>query len=323
MAHDSHEGTPPYGTAAAEPTGSALTGGSPAKAREGWGTLTVAAAPIGQAADASGRLADALAAAPVIAAEDTRRLRRLAADLGAQVTGRVLSYYDDVEARRAPELLAMLMAGQDVLLVTDAGMPGVSDPGYRLITGAAAAGIRVTVLPGPSAVTTALVISGLPSDRFVFEGFPPRRAGERGRRFAELAAERRTLVFFESPRRLAATLAELATVFGGDRKAVVCRELTKTHEEVIRGTLASLAADLAGGILGEVTLVVAGAQRTGAPVRADEARAAVAEREARGQPRKEAIGAVARELGVPKREVYDAVVARSRSAQGGPANDRA
>jgi 16S rRNA (cytidine1402-2'-O)-methyltransferase len=194
-------------------------------------------------------------------------------------------------------------------------MPGVSDPGYRLIAGAAAAGIRVTVLPGPSAVTTALVISGLPSDRFVFEGFPPRRAGERARRFSELAAEHRTLVFFESPRRLGATLAELATAFGGDRRAAVCRELTKTHEEVIRGTLASLAADLADGVLGEVTLVISGAERPAGPVPADEAWAAVAEREARGQPRKEAIGTVARELGVPKREVYDAVVARGRSGR--------
>ena len=143
--------------------------------------------------------------------------------------------------------------------MTDAGMPGVSDPGYRLIAAAADAGIRVTVLPGPSAVTTALVISGLPSDRFVFEGFPPRRAGERARRFAELAAERRTLVFFESPRRLGATLAELAGAFGAERRAAVCRELTKTHEEVIRGTLADLATRLADGVLGEVTLVVAGA----------------------------------------------------------------
>jgi 16S rRNA (cytidine1402-2'-O)-methyltransferase len=307
----------PYGAAAARSAGRALTGGAHPAAGSGSGTLTVAAAPIGQPGDASGRLADALAAAPVIAAEDTRRLHRLAAALGVRLTARVLSYYDEVEARRAPELLAALQAGQDVLLVTDAGMPGVSDPGYRLVAGAAAAGIRVTVLPGPSAVTTALVISGLPSDRFVFEGFPPRRAGERARRFADLATERRTMVLFESPRRLAATLAELAAVFGGSRQAAVCRELTKTHEEVIRGTLASLAADLAGGVLGEVTLVIAGAQQTAAPVSAGQAEAAVTEREARGQPRKEAIAAVARELGVPKRQVYDAVVARGRQ-QGQP-----
>ena len=273
------------------------------------GTLTVAAAPIGQAADASGRLAGALATAGMIAAEDTRRLRRLAGALGVRLTGRVVSYYDDVEARRVPALLAELTAGQDVLLVTDAGMPGVSDPGYRLIAAAADAGVRVTVLPGPSAVTTALVISGLPSDRFVFEGFPPRRAGERARRFAELAAERRTLLFFESPRRLAATLAELANAFGGERRAAVCRELTKTHEEVIRGTLAELAAQLAGGVLGEVTLVVAGAPPARGAATPAEAAAAVAEREQAGAARKDAIAAVARQAGLPRRAVYDAVVA--------------
>jgi 16S rRNA (cytidine1402-2'-O)-methyltransferase len=274
------------------------------------GTLTVAAAPIGQPADASARLGEALATAAVIAAEDTRRLRRLAAALGVRLGGRVVSYYDDVEARRVPALLAELTAGQDVLLVTDAGMPGVSDPGYRLIKAAADAGIRVTVLPGPSAVTTALVISGLPSDRFVFEGFPPRRAGERARRFAELAAERRTLLFFESPRRIGATLAELAAAFGADRQAAVCRELTKTHEEVIRGTLADLAAKLAEGVLGEVTLVVAGAPPAQNAATPAQAAATVAERELGGQSRKEAIAAVARELGLPRREVYDAVVAR-------------
>jgi 16S rRNA (cytidine1402-2'-O)-methyltransferase len=315
MAHESDEAAP-Y-AAAAESTDDAVTGGTPGP--RGPGTLTVAAAPIGQPADASGRFVAALAAAPVIAAEDTRRLRRLAQTLGVRPAGRVLSYYDDVESRRAPELLAELRAGRDVLLVTDAGMPGVSDPGYRLIAGAAAAGIRVTVLPGPSAVTTALVISGLPSDRFVFEGFPPRRGGERARRFAELAAERRTLVLFESPRRVGATLAELAAAFGGDRRAAVCRELTKTHEEVIRGTLASLAADLAGGVLGEVTLVINGAERSPGPVGTEQADAAVAEREARGEPRKDAIAAVARELGVPKRQVYDAVVAGGRSVRGEPA----
>jgi len=282
------------------------------------GTLTVAAVPIGQPGDASARLAGALETAAVIAAEDTRRLRRLAGALGVRLTGRVLSYYDDIESRRVPALLAELIAGQDVLLVTDAGMPGVSDPGYRLVAAAAGAGIRVTVLPGPSAVTTALVISGLPCDRFVFEGFPPRRAGERAKRFAELATERRTLVFFESPRRLAATLVELAAAFGGERRAAVCRELTKTHEEVVRGSLAGLAADLAGGVLGEVTLVVEGAQPAAVTVSPREAAAAVAEREERGQPRKEAIVAVARELGVRRRDVYDAVVASARPVRRQP-----
>lgn len=320
MAQDRDEAAP-YGAAAARSTDDSLADGRPSAQHRSLGTLTVAAAPIGQPGDASSRFVAALAAAPIVAAEDTRRLRRLAAALGVRLTGRVLSYYDDVEARRAPELLAELTAGRDVLLVTDAGMPGVSDPGYRLIAGATAAGIRVTVLPGPSAVTTALVISGLPSDRFVFEGFPPRRSGERARRFADLAAERRTLIFFESPRRLGTTLAELAAAFGGDRRAAVCRELTKTHEEVIRGTLSSLAADLAAGVLGEVTLVIDGADQVPGPVETERADAAVAEREARGEPRKDAIAAVARELGVPKRQVYDAVVAGGRSARGQPAAD--
>jgi 16S rRNA (cytidine1402-2'-O)-methyltransferase len=275
------------------------------------GTLIVAAAPIGQAADASPRLASALAGASVIAAEDTRRLHRLAAALGVEPAGRIVSYYDDVERSRVPGLLAALRSGDDVLLVTDAGMPGVSDPGYRLVAAAAAAGLPVTVLPGPSAVTAALAVSGLPTDRFCFEGFPPRRAGDRARRFAELAAEPRTLVFFEAGRRAGATLAELAAAFGPDRRAVVCRELSKTHEEIRRGTLPELAAWADGGLLGEVTLVVAGGAR--APAMDPAAAAAeVAAREAAGTPRKEAITAVAAESGLRKRQVYDAVVAARR-----------
>jgi 16S rRNA (cytidine1402-2'-O)-methyltransferase len=221
----------------------------------------------------------------VIAAEDTRRLRRLAAMLGVQLTGRVVSYYDVVEARRAAELVAELQAGRNVLVVTDAGMPGISDPGYRLVAAAAAAGIRVTAAPGPSAVTTALAVSGLPTDRFCFEGFPPRKEGERNRRFAELAADPRTQVFFESPRRLHLTLGELARSHGDDRAAVVCRELTKVHEEIKRGTLADLAAWASpdnpvhpagsGGVRGEITLVVAGVGRAAAKAAAREsARAA-------------------------------------------------
>jgi 16S rRNA (cytidine1402-2'-O)-methyltransferase len=234
------------------------------------GVLTLAAVPIGRADDASLRLAAELGRATVIAAEDTRRVRWLAASLNVELQARLVSYYDAVEARRVPGLLADLLAGQDVLLVTDAGTPGISDPGYRLVAAAAAAGITVTALPGPSAVTTALAVSGLPTDRFCFEGFPPRRAGERARRFAELAGEGRTQVYFESGRRLASTLAELAASHGAGRPAVVCRELTKTHEEIVRGTLAELAAwagpgdrqdQGSGAVRGEITLVVAGIDR--------------------------------------------------------------
>jgi 16S rRNA (cytidine1402-2'-O)-methyltransferase len=274
------------------------------------GTLTLAAAPIVRPQDASPRLAAALAASPVVAAEDTQRVRRLASALGVRMTGRIISYWDEKEAARVPPLLAELTAGRDVLLVTDAGMPGISDPGYRLVAAAAAAGIRVTVLPGPSAVTAALAVSGLPSDRFCFEGFPPRGAQARARRLAELADEPRTLVFFESRHRLAATLAALASSFGPERAAVVCRELTKTHEEVRRGTLAELAAWADTGPLGEITIVVAGAppRRADPEQAAPEAAAAVAGRERAGVPRKAAIAEVARELGLRKRDVYDAVL---------------
>jgi 16S rRNA (cytidine1402-2'-O)-methyltransferase len=280
----------------------------------GPGTLILAATPIGRPDDASPRLAAALAAAGVVAAEDTRRLLRLAGALGIVLAGRLVSFYEDVEAARLPGLLADLRAGRDVLVVADAGMPGISDPGYRLVAAAAQEGIPVTVLPGPSAVTAAVAASGLPTDRFCFEGFPPRRAGERARRLADLAAERRTMVFFESPRRLASTLAALSEAFGPDRRAAVCRELTKAHEEIRRGTLAELADWAAAGVLGEITLVVAGASAAaGAEVSETGLAAAVTAAEQAGLSRKEAIADVAVRLGRPRREVYDAVVrARAR-----------
>ncbi|MFC0036776.1 16S rRNA (cytidine(1402)-2'-O)-methyltransferase [Actinomadura rayongensis] len=273
------------------------------------GTLLLAAAPIGRTDDASSRLRAALETAPVIAAEDTRRLRRLTGDLGVAPTGRIVSYHDQNETARAAELLDELLAGRDVLVITDAGMPGVSDPGYRLVRAAVEKDVRVSVLPGPSAVTTALIMSGLPTDRFCFEGFPPRRQGERARRLAALAAEPRTLVFFEAPHRLAATLAAMADAFGADRPAAVCRELTKTYEEVRRGPLSELADWAEENARGEITLVVGGARETGAITDPAELAAAVADREAQGTPRKEAISAIAKENGVPKRVVYDAVVA--------------
>ena len=274
------------------------------------GLLVLAGTPIGDPDDAPPALIRELAAADVIAAEDTRRLRRLAAALAAEVPGRIMSYFEGNEAARTPELVEALSAGARVLLVTDAGMPSVSDPGYRLVAATVAAGVRVTAVPGPSAVLTALAVSGLPMDRFCFEGFPPRRSGERSRRLAALRDEERTMVFFESRHRLAATLDAMVLAFGDDRRAAVCRELTKTHEEVRRETLGELAAWARGGVLGEITIVVAGATVPRAVATVDDAAALVAEREAAGAARKEAIAAVAREFGLPKRAVYAAVVAR-------------
>lgn len=275
----------------------------------GSGVLVLAGTPIGDAEDASPRLAGELAAADVVAAEDTRRLRRLAATLGVEVPGRIVSYFEGNESARTPELLDALQGGSRVLLVTDAGMPSVSDPGYRLVAAAVSAGVRVTAAPGPSAVLTALAVSGLPVDRFTFEGFPPRRSGERGRALAALRDEVRTMVFFESRHRIAATLTAMATAFGPDRPAAVCRELTKTHEEVRRGGLGELsewAAEAAP--LGEITVVVAGADTAGDAITLDQAVAQVAEREVAGTSRKDAIAAVARENGLRKRELYAAVV---------------
>jgi len=270
--------------------------------------VILAGVPLGNPGDASTRLRDALATVPVIAAEDTRRLRRLCADLQVTPSGRIVSFFDQNETARVPVLLDALAAGEDVLVVTDAGMPSVSDPGYRLVVAAIGAGHEVTALPGPSAVTTALALSGLPCDRFCFEGFLPRKAGERSRVLESLAREPRTLVFFEAPHRLAESVAAMAVAFGGDRAAAVCRELSKTYEEVRRGSLAELARWAEGDVRGEITVVVAGHVADGAAEPADLV-TAVAAREAAGQPRKEAIAEVARELGVPKREVFDAVVA--------------
>lgn len=277
------------------------------------GRLILAGAPIGQSEDVSPRLRSALAAADIIAAEDTRRLRRLAADLGVTLTARVVSYYDHNEQARAAELLQDLLEGRSVLVVTDAGMPGVSDPGYRLTVAAISAGVPVTALPGPSAVTTALILSGLPSDRFCFEGFLPRKPGERASRLKELSAEPRTMIFFESPHRLAKSLEALAAAFGAYRPAAVCRELTKTYEEVRRGPLSDLAAWAAPGVKGEITIVVGGAPpETGLSAPADLA-AEVARREAAGTPRKQAIAEVAKDNRQPRNLVYDAVLAAKQS----------
>jgi 16S rRNA (cytidine1402-2'-O)-methyltransferase len=271
------------------------------------GVLVLAATPIGRVADAPPRLAEELAEADVVAAEDTRRLQRLLTELGVTARGRVTSYFEGNEQARTPLLLEALERGERVVLVTDAGMPSVSDPGYRLVAAAVEAGVPVTAVPGPSAVLTALAVSGLPVDRFCFEGFLPRKAGERSRRLGDLAEERRTMVFFEAPHRTTTALAAMADAFGPDRPAAVCRELTKTHEEVRRGPLADLVDWAADGVRGEVTIVVEGAPDPG-PVD-DPATLArlVAEEEQSGTSRKEAIGRVAQRAGVPKRLVYDVV----------------
>lgn len=277
------------------------------------GRIVLAATPLGNPGDASPRLVEALRTADVVAAEDTRRTRRLAADLGVTMGGRILSFYDAVERERSRELVDLAHAGRTILVVSDAGMPTVSDPGYRLVALAVEEGIAVTVLPGPSAVLAALAMSGLPVDRFCFEGFLPRKAGERSTRIAELALEPRTMVFFEAPHRLADMLEALESGLGSGRRAAVCRELTKTYEEARRGTLATLAEWARDGVRGEITVVVSGAsdEQRRASSGLDSAEGwllAVQDRAAAGVPRKEAIAEVARKAGVPKRAVYDAVV---------------
>jgi 16S rRNA (cytidine1402-2'-O)-methyltransferase len=272
------------------------------------GRLVLGGAPLGQPGDVGPRLRAAMASADVLAVEDTRRLHRLANDLEVTLSGRVVTFHESVERSRLPGLVEALVGGATVLLLTDAGMPSVSDPGYTLVRAAIEAGIEITSVPGPSAVTTALAVSGLPVDRFCFEGFLPRRSGERRSRFSSLAAEPRTMVFFESPHRLAASLEEAASVFGPSREAVVCRELTKTHEEIRRGPLSELAAWAAEGVRGEITLVVAGAPVEPVALSPSELAELVAAEEAAGADRKEAIRTVMSRTGLPRRDVYDAVV---------------
>lgn len=282
----------------------------------------LAATPLGNVGDVSTRLVDLLTTADVIAAEDTRRLHRLAATLGIDVGGRTVSYFDANERDRAVELVDRAEEGATIAVVTDAGMPSVSDPGYRVVAEAVRRSIDVTVVPGPSAVLAAIAVSGLPVDRFCFEGFLPRKAGERATRIAELAAEPRTMVFFEAPHRLQAMLGALAAGLGGQRQAAVCRELTKTYEEVRRGSLEELRQWADGEVLGEITVVVAGAspdevrQSVGLADESDWV-IAVQARVDSGDDRRAAIAAVAQAAGVPKRSVYDAVL-RAKQASGTP-----
>ncbi|EUA01997.1 tetrapyrrole (Corrin/Porphyrin) Methylases family protein [Mycobacterium kansasii 824] len=276
------------------------------------------ATPLGQPADASPRLIDALAGADVVAAEDTRRVKTLARALDVEISGRVVSLFDRVEALRVTALVDAMQAGATVLVVSDAGLPVINDPGYRLVAACIDAGITVTCLPGPSAVTTALVVSGLPSDKFCFEGFAPRKGAARRAWLASLADEQRTCVFFESPRRLAACLRDAVEQLGGARPAAVCRELTKVHEEVVRGSLDELADWATGGVLGEITVVLAGA---GATPTAD-LQSLVEEVEhlvAAGIRVKDACSEVAAaHQGVRSRQLYDAVLLARRETDAAP-----
>ena len=274
------------------------------------GLIMLAATPVGNAGDASARLVDALATSDVIAAEDTRRLRALLSRLDVDPQGQIVSFYEGNESARVPELIERAASGARVLVVTDAGMPSISDPGFRLVREAHESDVDITCLPGPSAALAALVLSGLPVARFAFEGFLPRKDGDRRRRLASLATEERTMVFFEAPHRLDASVRDMADAFGVDRRAAVCRELTKTYEEVKRDSLGELARWAEGEVRGEITIVVAGAsddeRRDASGLGDDEAiAAAVRDRMDAGASRKEAAAEVADQAGLSKRYVYD------------------
>jgi 16S rRNA (cytidine1402-2'-O)-methyltransferase len=276
------------------------------------GRLVLAATPMGDVGDASQRLRAALSTADVVAAEDTRRTRSLAKALGVELSGRVVSFYDHVETARIPMLLDEIAGGHTVLLVTDAGMPSVSDPGYRMVAACVERDLAVTCLPGPSAVTTALALSALPVERFCFDGFPPRKSGQRREWLRTLIAEPRACVFFEAPHRLADCLADAVEILGPDRRAAVCRELTKTYEEVVRGTLAELAAWAVEGARGEITVVLAG----GEPASADPSDLVgdVETLTATGLRLKDACAEVAAAHAVSRRELYDAVLTARRTS---------
>ena len=279
-------------------------------------TLILAATPLGNPGDASPRLKSAIENASIIAAEDSRRFHRLCADIDVTFTARVLSFFEGNEEDRTRELIAELKSGATVLVVSDAGMPTISDPGFRLMRDAIAGGIEVSVIPGPSAVTMSVALSGLPTDRFSFEGFPPRTAGARLATFEKLRFEERTMVFFEAPHRLTDSLIDAVNVFGVDRLGAICREMTKRYEETIRGNLGELSAWASSNeVLGEITLVIAGAVTDSASLTATDMVGRVREFEAAGMDRKSAIATVAEEFGIAKRLVYAAVVDANKMSQ--------
>ena len=279
-------------------------------------TLILAATPLGNPGDASPRLKSAIENASIIAAEDSRRFHRLCADIEVTFTARVLSFFEGNEIDRTRELISELKTGATVLVVSDAGMPTISDPGFRLMRDAIVEGIEVCVIPGPSAVTMSVALSGLPTDRFSFEGFPPRTAGARVTTFEKLRFEERTMVFFEAPHRLTDSLVDAVTVFGADRLGAICREMTKRYEETVRGNLGELSAWASTNeVLGEITLVIAGAATDSASLTAADMVGRVREFEAAGMDRKSAIATVAEEFGIAKRLVYAAVVDANKMSQ--------
>ena len=276
--------------------------------------LILAAAPLGNVLDASAHLREAIVAAKYVAAEDSRRFTRLCRDLGITYTAKVISFFEANEIERIDELMEILQSGNDLLVITDAGMPGISDPGYRLIRAAIERKIDIKVLPGPSAVTTALLLSGAPSDRFCFEGFPPRTSGARLSWFEKLAQEERTIIFFEAPHRLTECISDAVKALGTERKGAICREMTKTYEEVIRGTLGELEEwATSNEVLGEITVVIEGFDPSSQSYSEADLIALVLAKESAGISRKDAIADVAHEIGVAKREVFDAMVSSKRN----------
>ena len=268
--------------------------------------LVLVGTPIGNLDDASPRMRAEIEVADVIAAEDTRRFMGLAARLGLTYSGRLISLFDHNERSKASEIAQQIESGARVVLLTDAGMPAVSDPGYHVVKEVVSSDLPVTAVPGPSAVFTAIALSGLPSDRFTFEGFVPRKAGERGRLLTDLAGERRTMVFFESPHRIQTTLADFVTHFGADRPMTLSRELTKTYEETLRGTTQSIYEQVVarGGLKGELTVVVAGAPEVSDTSAADLTED-VAQLVESGMRAKDAAAHIAKIHGLKSRDVYE------------------
>ena len=277
---------------------------------ENWPMLILACLPIGDVRDASAHLIESIQNATYVAAEDSRKFARLCQELNIKHHAKVITFFEGNESEKIDELTSLLKSQKDVLVVTDAGAPGVSDPGYRLIRAAVEADVKIKVLPGPSAVVTALLLSGLPTDRFCFEGFPPRTQGARSKWFNDLAQEERTIIFFEAPHRIVESLKDAGDAFGLDRIGAVCREMSKHYEEVVRGELSQLIEwAQSKDILGEITIVISGFDPGTREFDSAQLVQMVLNQESAGEGRKEAIAQVAKETGISKRVVFDAMVA--------------